>query len=168
MRDIAPLITLMPLKVPLVVRCHRGHRLVSRTFSPLLGSSRNQNAKPVTRLQTPCHGCRRTPERQKQSATRRSRATITQVGNDSRADVWRRRHPRSLPTLSANENLAGTPVDIIQGERRDFVGPQAEPSQHHQDGIVPSPHGGCSVAAIEDFLNVRGGEIGRQARDSIA
>jgi hypothetical protein len=110
-------------------------------------------------------GCQRT---QKQPATRRSRATITQVGNDSRADVWRRRHPRSLPTLCANENLAGTPVDIIQGERRDFVGPQAEASQHHQDGIVPSPYGGCSVTAIEDFLNLRGGEIGRQARDSIA
>jgi hypothetical protein len=63
---------------------------------------------------------------EKQPAARRFGATITQVGDDGRADVWRDRHPRSLTTLGANEHLARSPVDIVQGERRDLVGPQAE------------------------------------------
>jgi hypothetical protein len=48
-------------------------------------------------------GCQRA---QKQPATRRLGATIAQVGDDGCADVWRDRHPRSLPTLGANEHLA--------------------------------------------------------------
>ena len=71
--------------------------------------------------------------------------------------VWRHRHPRSLPTLGANEHLAGSPVDIIQGEGRDLVGPQAELGQHHQDGVVPPPQRRRSIATIEDLLNLRGG-----------
>ena len=63
---------------------------------------------------------------QKQPATRRRRAAITQVGDDSCAAVWRHWHLRSPPTLGANEHLAGSPVDVTYGEGRDLVGPQAE------------------------------------------
>src|SRR5260370_1165962 len=82
-------------------------------------------------------GCRtdlRCERAQKQPATRRRRAAIAQGGDDGRADVREHRHPRSLATLGANEHLAGSPVDIIQGEGRNLVGPQAEPGQHHEDG----------------------------------
>src|SRR6202044_40575 len=102
---------------------------------------------------------------EEQPATRRLGATIAQVGDDGRADVWWDRHPRSLPALGANEHLARSPVDIVQGERRDLVGPQAELGQHHQDGVVPPPHDSCSVAAIEDLLNLPSREIGPQARE---
>src|SRR5712691_5795387 len=102
---------------------------------------------------------------EKQSATRRLRATITQVGNHSRADVWRDWHPRSLPALGANEHLAGSPVDVIQGEGRDFAGPHAELRQHHENGVVPPPQSGRSVATVEDCLNLHRREIGWQARE---
>jgi hypothetical protein len=87
-----------------------------------------------------------------------------QVGNDSRADVWRDRHPRSLPPLGVNEHLAGSPVDIIQGEGRDFAGPHAELRQHHENGVVPPTQSGRSVATVEDRLNLHRREVGRQAR----
>ena len=78
---------------------------------------------------------------QEQPTTRRFGPAITQIGDDGRADVWRERHPRSLPALGADEHLAGSPVDIIQGEGGDLVGPQAEPGEQHQNGIVAPPHG---------------------------
>jgi len=99
---------------------------------------------------------------QKQPAARRFRATIAQVGGDGSADVWRDRHPYSLPALGANAHLAGSPIDIIQCKGRDLVGAQAELGQHHKNGVVPPPDGACSIAAIEDILNLLGGQIGRQ------
>ena len=45
------------------------------------------------------------------------------------ADVWWDRHPRSLSALGANEHLGRSPVDVIQGERRDLVGSHAELGQ---------------------------------------
>jgi hypothetical protein len=57
-----------------------------------------------------------------QPPTRRLWAAITQICNDGRANVRRDRHPSTLSALGTNEHLAGTPVDIIEGERRDLVG----------------------------------------------
>jgi hypothetical protein len=103
---------------------------------------------------------------QKQSATRRGgRATIKQIGDDSRTDIWRDRHLRSLTAHGADEHIARPPIYIIQGERRDFAGPHTEPRQHHEDGVVPPPQGSRSIATVENGLNLRGGEIGRQARE---
>jgi len=102
---------------------------------------------------------------QKQPATRRRRAAMVQVGDGSCANVWRHRHPRSLPTLGANEDLAASPVDIIQGEGGDLVGPQPEPGQHHEDGVVPPPQCHRPIATIDHLLNLRGGQVGRQARE---
>ena len=64
-----------------------------------------------------------------------------------------------------NQDLAGSPVDIIQGEGRDLVSPQTELGQHHKDGIVPPAQGRRSIATIEDLLNLRSAEIGWQTRE---
>ncbi|MGY3387683.1 hypothetical protein ACVWW6_000274 [Bradyrhizobium sp. USDA 3311] len=61
-----------------------------------------------------------------QPSARRLWAAIAQICNDSRANVWRYRHSSALSALGANEYLAGAPVDIVEGERRNLVGPQAE------------------------------------------
>ncbi len=87
------------------------------------------------------------------------------VGDHSRADVWCDWHPRPLPPLGANKNLAGSPIDVIQGEIGNLVGPQAKLGQHHHDGVVAPPHCGCSVATIEDLLNLRSREVGRQTHE---
>jgi len=64
-----------------------------------------------------------------QPSARRLWAAAAQICNDGRANVWRYRHPCTLSALGANEYLAGAPVDIIERERRDLVGPQAELGQ---------------------------------------
>jgi hypothetical protein len=102
---------------------------------------------------------------EKQSATRRLRTTITQVDNDSRTDVWRDRHLRLLPALGADEHLAGSPVDVIQGEACDFAGPHAELRQYHENSVVPPSQSGRSIATVEDRLNLRSREIGGQVRE---
>ena len=102
---------------------------------------------------------------EKQSATQRLRAAITQVGSHRCADVRRDRHPPSLPAFGANEHLAGAPVYVIQGKDRDLAGPHAQLRQHHENGIVPPPKSGRSVATVEDCLNLHRGEIGRKARE---
>ena len=85
--------------------------------------------------------------------------------NDGRSNIRKDRHPPPLPALGANEHLAGSPVDIIQGEGRDLVSPQAELRQHHEDGVVPPPQRRRSIATIEDLAHLRGRQIGRQARE---
>lgn len=114
---------------------------------------------------TGCKAYVRCQNAQKQPATRHPWTAMPQVGDDGRTDVRWYRHPRSLPALGANEHLAGSPVDIIQGEGCDLAGPHAELGQHHEDGVVPSPHRGRSIATIEDLLNLHHGQIGRQARE---
>src|SRR5690242_13783721 len=113
-------------------------------------------------------GCKTDMRRQcaeKQAATRRPRAAITEIGNDSGANIWRDWHSRSLSPFGVNEHLASAPVDVIQGKGRNFAGPQAELRQHHEDSIIPPPQSGRSVTTLEDRLNLRRGEIGRQARE---
>src|SRR6266545_5450697 len=57
---------------------------------------------------------------EEQPATRRLGPTMTQVGNDGCTDISRHRDPCPLPTLCANEHLAGSPIDIVEGEGRDL------------------------------------------------
>ena len=94
---------------------------------------------------------------EEQPATRRLGPTMTQVGNDGCADISRHRDPCPLPALCANEHLAGSPIDIVQGQGRDLVGTQAELGEHHQDSVIPPPHGACPIATVEDLLHLRGG-----------
>src|SRR5262245_41946817 len=101
---------------------------------------------------------------EKQPATRRLGSAITQVSDDSGADIWRNRHPCALPALDVNEHLAGSPIDIIQCKCRDLAGPQAEPGQHYEYGVVPPPSGACAIATIENILHLFGRQIGRQVR----
>ena len=105
-----------------------GGKAVSEDMGPVVGVATDTGALQGglgdhRNRATGCKADVRRQRAQKQPATRRRRAAITQVGNDSRADVWRHRHSRSLPTLGANEHLAGSPVDIIQGEGRDLASP---------------------------------------------
>ena len=97
--------------------------------------------------------------------TRRLWAAIAQICNDGRANVRRDRHPCALSAFGTKEHLAGTPVDIIEGECRDLAGPQAELGEHHQNGVVPPSHRSCSVATIECLLHLGGGQKSRQARE---
>ncbi|MDF0498996.1 hypothetical protein [Bradyrhizobium yuanmingense] len=57
----------------------------------------------------------------------------------------------TLSAPGANEYLAVAPVDIIERESRDLVGPQTELGQQQQDGVVAPSHHRLSVATVESF-----------------
>lgn len=54
---------------------------------------------------------------------RRLWSAIGQVGGDGRTDIRRDRHPGLMPALAVNKHLAGSPVEIIQGQGRNLAGP---------------------------------------------
>ncbi|MCP1909484.1 hypothetical protein J2R96_001964 [Bradyrhizobium elkanii] len=81
-------------------------------------------------------------------------AAIAQICNDGRANVWRYRHPCMPSAVGANEYLAGAPVDIIEGERRDLVGPQAQ--------LAPAT---TVIAPSHHHLSVATGELEQLGRD---
>src|SRR6516164_6114462 len=135
---------------------------VSKDMGPLVGVATNAGTLQGTLCNhrdraTGCKADIGGRRAEKQSATRRLGTAVAQVRNDSRADVWRDWHRRALPAIGTNEHLAGSPVDIINHEGRDLGGPHAELGEHHEDGVVPSPHRGRSIATVEDLLNLRGG-----------
>src|SRR3984893_9981261 len=98
-----------------------------------------------------------------QPSARRLWAAIAQICNDGRTNVRRYRHPCTLSALGANEYLAGTPVDIIERERRDLVSPQAELGQQQQNGVVAPAHHRLSIATVESLPDLSRRQIGRQS-----
>ena len=54
---------------------------------------------------------------------RRLWSAISQVGGDGRTDIRRDRHPCLAPTLAMNKHLAGSLVEIIQGQGHNLAGP---------------------------------------------
>ncbi|MCP3475744.1 hypothetical protein NLM33_36415 [Bradyrhizobium sp. CCGUVB1N3] len=72
-----------------------------------------------------------------QPSARRLWAAIAQICNNSRANVRRYRYSCTLSALGANEYLAGAPVDLVEGERCNIVGSQAELGQQQQSGLAP-------------------------------
>ena len=65
--------------------------------------------------------------------------------------------------LARTRYLAGAPADIIERERRDLVGPQAQLGQQQQNGVVAPPHHRLSVATVDSRPHLSGRQIGRQS-----
>src|SRR5439155_24007626 len=97
-----------------------------------------------------------------QPSARRLWAAIAQICNNGRANFWRYRHPCTLSALGANEYLAGAPVDIIERERRDLVGRQAQLGQQQQNGVVAPCYPPLSVPTVESRPQPSGRQIGCQ------
>ena len=53
------------------------------------------------------------------------------------ADLSREGQSLTRPALAADGQLPGVRVDIVEGHGGDFSGPQAEPGQQAQHGIIP-------------------------------
>ncbi|WP_245508563.1 hypothetical protein [Bradyrhizobium zhanjiangense] len=72
-----------------------------------------------------------------------------------------RRYATIAAPMSGGIGIRGAPVDIVEGERRDLVGPQAELGQQQQNGVVAPSHHRLSVATVESLPHLSGRQIGR-------
>src|ERR1019366_8429048 len=75
-----------------------------------------------------------------------------------------RPHFLEAPALPPDADLAGPPVDVLQGQPRDLAGTQAQPDQHRQDRQVAAPIHGAGVAAGEQGTGLPRLQETRQAR----
>jgi hypothetical protein len=58
--------------------------------------------------------------------------------------------------FAADEQFSCFPIQIIQGQSDYFTGPQAEPGQQEQDGVIALPFGCLAVTAVQQTLDVLG------------
>src|SRR6516162_3210368 len=96
-----------------------GGEAVPKNMSPMVGIATDAGAlesRPGDHRDRASGGKAdaRSKAAEEQPATRRLGPTMTQVGNDSDADISRDGDPCPLPALGANEHLAGSPIDIVQ------------------------------------------------------
>jgi hypothetical protein len=77
------------------------------------------------------------------------RPPVPEPGRDRLAGARRERHPVLAAALVVHRDQAGMPVQVVQGQGRDLAGPQAEPGQEHDDGVIPPPGSRGTVAAAQ-------------------
>lgn len=104
----------------------------------------------------------------KNGAAARGWATVRQIRRERLPDVCRQWHRVGSAALAADRQLPAAPVDIVQGEAADLIGPQSEASQQHQDSVVASAHRGLAVAVRKDLMNLHARQRLRECRESPA
>jgi hypothetical protein len=96
------------------------------------------------------------------ATTRRLRTTITQVGDNSSADVCRDWHCYSLPTLGANEHLTGSPVSCNVRVATSFA---RKPSLARIMRMAPAARWRWFDRNHRDIPHLFGGQVVRQVRE---
>jgi hypothetical protein len=88
--------------------------------------------------------------------TRFARGTIhAQIGCERLTDIHRQGHPVVQQTLTANEDLAGPPVEVIELESNDFPSTETEAGEQEKDGVIAAAGRCLTVTATEhtvDFI----------------
>jgi hypothetical protein len=81
---------------------------------------------------------------------------MAQIGRQCLTDITRHRHAARALALATDENLTGTPVDVVEQKRGDFSRPQAETNQQTHDGAVSASDGPVPVivARRKDVLDL--------------
>jgi hypothetical protein len=82
----------------------------------------------------------------------RSRAAASQVGSDRVADIARDREATFAAALAANQHLTGSPVKVVQPERRCFARAKTETDEYEQQGEVPASLGAAPVTRSQERL----------------
>jgi hypothetical protein len=94
------------------------------------------------------------------------RTISTQVGGQGFAYIYRKGHPIVHKSLAANENFAGSPVDVFELESDHFPGAKTKTGEEEKDGIVASAGRGAALAGLKhtfDFLRRQVLGHGRQS-----
>ncbi len=71
---------------------------------------------------------------------------VVQIRSHRSTNVCRQRQTLGTLSFTAHNNLAGTPVDIVEPKRGDFARSHAKTEQHCQDGDVPAAIPSAAIA----------------------
>ena len=75
------------------------------------------------------------------------------------ADVNWQRHAVMEPSLAADQDVAGTPVNVVEPERDDLLAAQTEPGQQKHDGAIATSAAAVNVHGGDQFANLPGREM---------
>ena len=79
-----------------------------------------------------------------------------QVSDDRLADISRQRQPLLATALAAHDELAGPPVEVVEPKRGHLAGPQPEPRQQREDGVIAHADVGVPIAGGEQRAHLAG------------
>ncbi len=82
------------------------------------------------------------------------RASATQVRNDRATDVTSEGHTTIAPSLAANVDLAGTPVDVVEIECRHLAGAQPETDKQPENRGVTPASGQAEVTGAQEAIDL--------------
>ncbi len=71
---------------------------------------------------------------------------VVQIRSHRSANVCRQRQALGRLSFTAHNDLAGTPVDIVEPKRGDFASSHAETDRHGQDGDVAATIQSAAIA----------------------
>jgi hypothetical protein len=77
-----------------------------------------------------------------------------QIGCEGLPDIDRQGHPIVQQPLTSNEQLAGSPVNVIELEGHNLSGTEAEAGQQEKDGVIAAAGGGLTIAGAEHLFNL--------------
>src|SRR6516162_6830190 len=82
------------------------------------------------------------------------REVLAQVGGQGLAYINRQGHPLVKPSLAANKDLSGSPVDVLKLESDHFTGAKTKTSEQKKDSVVASAHRRAAVAGLEHTFDL--------------
>jgi len=77
------------------------------------------------------------------------RAPTAQVTGQCLAHLHRQRQSLLTPTLSTDDQITGTPVDVVEIQSGHLTSAQPQASQQDQDGVVAATDRTSVVAALQ-------------------
>lgn len=86
----------------------------------------------------------------------RSGAAASQVCSQCLADVRRQRETLDAIAFASDDELTGAPIEVIESQRADLTGAQAETYEEHQDGEVSPARPRSSIARRQETLDFAG------------
>ena len=82
------------------------------------------------------------------------RSVLAQVGGQGLAYINRQGHPLVKPSLAANKDLSGSPVDVLELESDHFPGAKTKADKQKKDSVVAAAHRRAAVAGLEHTFDL--------------
>ena len=91
-------------------------------------------------------------------------ASVSQVDDQRLSDIPGERQPLQPLALAPYQDFPRLPVEVLQPHRHHLAGPQAQPSEQQEKGIVPLSHRVAPITALQKLTDLLGGQRLGQAR----
>ena len=77
-----------------------------------------------------------------------------QISNYGFSNIARQRHPLISMAFAVEDEISGSPIDIVQFEGCDFTATKPESRKQNQDGEVTATNVGAAVTTLEKLLKL--------------